>query len=128
MARRIPRSFGCPAEFTLVILGGKWKSAILCYLRMQPMRYSELRRVLPQLSDKVLSERLRELEGAGLVVRDVEGAAPAITLYRLSPRGESLRPVLSLVDKWALEHANAYGVRWEIPLMSPGRVPTGKGK
>lgn len=121
MSRRLQASFGCPAELTLVLLGGKWKTAILCYLRSRPMRYSELRRMLPRMSDKVLSERLRELENSGLVMREIEQLDPVIAVYRLSTRGESLRPVLTCVHKWGLEHAGAYGAHWEIPAMSAAR-------
>lgn len=111
MPRRLPRSFNCPAELTLAVIGGKWKTAILCYLSQRQMRYSELRRLLPQLSDKVLSERLRELEHNGLVVKTISPAARAVTVYGLSERGESLQPMLNEVYRWGAEHASIYGVR-----------------
>src|SRR4029077_17833579 len=66
MVNRLARSFNCPTEFTLQVLGGKWKTVILCYLKMGPFRYAELRKLIPNLSDKVLSQRLRELTEAGL--------------------------------------------------------------
>jgi DNA-binding HxlR family transcriptional regulator len=112
MVRRLPRSFGCPAELTVMVLSGKWKTAILYHLRMRPMRYGELRRVLPRLSDKVLSERLRELVQGGLVVRQAEAGVPAVALYRLSLRGASLKPVLASVHEWGMRHASAYGAQW----------------
>lgn len=75
------------------------------------MRYSELRRLLPQLSDKVLSDRLRELEYNGLVVKNASHSARSVTVYGLSERGESLQPMLNEVYRWGAEHASFYGVR-----------------
>ena len=57
MAGRMQRQFACPTEFTLAILGGKWKTVILCYLHQRPCRYSELHQLLPALSDKDHTER-----------------------------------------------------------------------
>ena len=67
MGNRLAKSFNCPTEFTLQVLGGKWKTVILCYLKVRPLRYAELRKLIPKLSDKMLSQRLRELTDAGLV-------------------------------------------------------------
>lgn len=80
--KTLKRSYGCATEFAVEILGGKWKTVILALLKEQDLRYGELRAALPALSDKVLTERLRELEALGLVERPSPG-----TLYRLSPRG-----------------------------------------
>lgn len=82
------------------------------------MRYSELRRILSQVSDKVLTERLRELEYHGLVTRDLERVASAVTVYRLSARGESLEPMLSAVYRWGVDHAKTYGVRCDFRPVS----------
>ncbi|HZT03757.1 MAG TPA: helix-turn-helix domain-containing protein [Steroidobacteraceae bacterium] len=114
MPRRLPRSFNCPAEFTLAMIGGKWRTAILCYLSRHPMRYSELRRLLPQLSDKVLSERLRELEFNGLVTRNIRLEPSSVTVYGLSERGQSLQIMLNEARRWGAEHANIYGVRCDL--------------
>jgi len=112
MTPRIPTLFDCPAEFTLRLLGGKWKTVIMCHLHLHPMRYGELRRLLPRLSDKVLTERLRELVEVGLVAHTPRAGGTRVATYRLSARGESLRPVLVSVNKWGLEHRNLYGVRF----------------
>lgn len=69
MAEKMQGHFTCPTEFTLAVLGGKWKTVILCYLHQRPCRYSELSQLLPALSDKVLTERLRDLMNSGLIVR-----------------------------------------------------------
>jgi predicted transcriptional regulator len=67
MANKLPKSFLCPTEFTLAVLGGKWKTVILCYLNQRPCRYSELRKFMPNVSDKVLTERLRDLKASELI-------------------------------------------------------------
>ncbi|MBO0757231.1 MAG: helix-turn-helix transcriptional regulator, partial [Bradyrhizobiaceae bacterium] len=69
MAKRLPKQFNCPTEFTLAVLGGKWKTVILCYLKERPCRYAELRKLLPTLSDKMLTERLADLVASGLIMR-----------------------------------------------------------
>jgi DNA-binding HxlR family transcriptional regulator len=81
----------CPVEIALELLGGKWRAVILAYLKEAPRRYGELRALIPRLSEKMLTQRLRELEEAGLVERQ---AVDAHHVYRLTARGESLRPVL----------------------------------
>ena len=116
MVKKSAKHFHCATEFTLDVLGGKWKTVILSYLKQRPCRYSELRRLLPKLSDKMLTERLSELAGRGLIVkRRARKTAPAIT-YSLTERGESLRQVLGHLYKWGLDHAPAFGVTLEEPL------------
>src|SRR5689334_14249934 len=113
LVRRLAKHYGCPTEFTLQLLGGKWKTVILCYLKEGPWRYGELRAFLPRLSDKVLTERLKELEAAGLVERS--GGAGALR-YRLSGRAESLRGVLTAIYQWGDRNAAGYGVQCDDPL------------
>lgn len=85
--------YGCPVELSLSLLGGKWKTVILARIEESPMRYSELRRAIPELSEKVLTERLRELREQGWI-EQAEGQ------YRLTTRGESARPVLRALCDW----------------------------
>jgi len=101
--KRLPKSFGCPVELSLELLGGKWKPVILAHLKEGPLRYGELRRLITRLSDKVLTERLADLQRQKLVVR--EGGQGAGT-YRLSPRGESLRPLLQSLYDWGAAQAS----------------------
>lgn len=114
MTKALAKRFGCATEFTLEVLGGKWKTIILCYLKERPLRYGELRTVLPKLSDKVLTERLRELEEAGLVARSTPGNG--VTAYALTERGNSLRRVLSELYEWGEAQAAAFGVAYDWPL------------
>jgi DNA-binding HxlR family transcriptional regulator len=113
MVRRLPRRFGCPTEFTLQLLGGKWKTVILCYLKEGPLRYGELRAFLPRLSDKVLTDRLKELEQSGLISRNA--VSSHTTRYRLTERGEALRSVLGAIYQWGHRHAATYGVEFDNP-------------
>lgn len=94
--------FGCPVELALEVLGGKWKTVLLARLKQGPLRYGELRRAVPRLSDKMLTTRLRELEALELITREVDGGHER---YRMTPRGESLRPVLQSLYDWGLAHA-----------------------
>jgi DNA-binding HxlR family transcriptional regulator len=102
----LTQTFGCPVELTLEVLGGKWKTVLLARLKQGPLRYGELRRLVPGLSDKMLTQRLRELEGDGLVARDGEEGR-----YGLTARGESLRGVLEALYEWGRAFAGEAGVR-----------------
>jgi DNA-binding HxlR family transcriptional regulator len=97
VVKRLPKTFGCPVELSLQLLGGKWKTVILARLKERPLRYGEIRALIPQLSDKMLSERLADLKEAGLVERT---GGKRDGGYRLSARGQSLRPILQALYDW----------------------------
>jgi DNA-binding HxlR family transcriptional regulator len=105
--KSLPKAFGCPVEFSLELLGGKWKTVILARLKEGPLRYGELRRLVPQLSDKVLTERLDDLQSLGLIRRQGDKRSSA---YRLSARGETLKPLLQALYDWGQEHARELNV------------------
>jgi DNA-binding HxlR family transcriptional regulator len=88
--KRMRKTYGCPVELSLDLLGGKWKSIILARLKDRPVGYGELRRLITDLSDKVLTERLKGLEAQGLVKRVPASDGPARFRYTLTDRGESL--------------------------------------
>ena len=111
MPKRLAKRFPCAAEFTLAVLQCKWKASILDCLSERTRRYADLRRLAPELSDKVLSERLHELIAAGLVVKCSHTPAHR---YALSQYGESLEPVLRQLACWALEHARTFEVNVEV--------------
>jgi DNA-binding HxlR family transcriptional regulator len=111
VTKHLRRQFTCPAEFTFHVLGGKWRGATVAHLGAHPMRYSELRRAIPQLSDKVLGETLRELEELGILFRATSKTdARPIGVYCLTQRGQALAPMLRLACAWARTHAAEYGV------------------
>jgi DNA-binding HxlR family transcriptional regulator len=119
MANRLAGSFNCPTEFTLQVLGGKWKTVILCYLKVGPLRYAELRKFIPSLSDKVLSQRLRELIEAGLIDRKSDDGDKS-EVYALSARGQSLGRILTELYSWGDRNAAAFGVKVGHPLREDG--------
>ena len=116
MSKPLAKAFNCPTEFALSVLGGKWKTILLAYLSERPCSYAELRRLVPKLSDKVLSERLRDLERSGLIVRDTQRGTSRRRTYQLTPRGRSLEPVLRNLYAWGEEHAAAFRVEVGTPL------------
>lgn len=121
MAKRLARNFGCPSEFTLEVLGGKWKTVILCYLKQQPLRYKDLRLLIPNLSDKMLTERLADLSARGLVAKKNLGGTSKQTFYVLTPLGKTLSAPLGELYKWGQEHAKAFGANVANPLARLGQ-------
>lgn len=83
------------------LIGKRWTGAIVCALIERPMRYAELGKAVPGLSDRLLSQRLRELEEEGLVERQVEAATPVRVTYSLTVAGRELDPTLSELKAWA---------------------------
>jgi DNA-binding HxlR family transcriptional regulator len=109
--KRFPNSVGCPVELSLNLLGGKWKVVILARLKEHPLGYSELRDRIPDLSDKVLTERLADLQRQGWIERGRDGNQTDRSRYRLTEKGQTLRPVLQHLFEWGAEQAVAMKVR-----------------
>jgi DNA-binding HxlR family transcriptional regulator len=105
------KSYGCPVELSLEFVGGKWRTVILAWLKEAPHRYGELREKIPGLADKVLTQRLRELESQGLVMKKRIEKDRAAQAYALTARGESLRPVLEALHAWGAKTAPELKVR-----------------
>jgi DNA-binding HxlR family transcriptional regulator len=110
MTRPLATKFNCPTEFALTVLGGKWKTIIVAYLSERPCHYSELRQLLPGLSDKVLTERLKDLQRSGLVIRGKPSNSKSRPPYVLTARGATLRPILTDLYLWGSKHADSFGV------------------
>lgn len=85
--------YSCPVELALATLGGKWRVVILARLKQQACGYATLRRLVPRMSEKMLTQRLRELVDEGLVAKNAR-------VYSLTPRGESARVVLEALYAW----------------------------
>lgn len=99
--------YQCSMELTLDLIGGKWKALILWNLRESTLRFSELKRTLPKITQKMLTQQLRELEGSGLVSRFIYTQIPPKVEYSLTPAGKSLLPILETLCQWGLNYANA---------------------
>jgi DNA-binding HxlR family transcriptional regulator len=100
MTSTLRRKFSCGVEFALAMVGGKWKPVILAHLKEGALRYSELRARIPALSDKMLTQRLKELTALGLVRRRKSGGRGAHSSYELTVRARSLRPALTALNDW----------------------------
>lgn len=107
-------AYHCPVEFVLDTLGGKWSSVILAQLKEGERRYSELRALIPAISDKMLTQRLHDLVDRGFVERR---SAARRSDYGLSERGERLRGVLSALYRYGTELAEAEGVEIDAPRL-----------
>jgi DNA-binding HxlR family transcriptional regulator len=95
--KRLKATYGCPVELALDFVGGKWKTVILARLKQAPQRYGDLRAQIDGISDKILTERLKDLERLDLIDKRSDGTA---SVYHLTARGESLRPVLEALYRW----------------------------
>jgi DNA-binding HxlR family transcriptional regulator len=96
------RVTNCPAEVTLAVIGGRWKVLILFQLFQGVKRFSELLHALPGITQKMLTQQLREMERDGIVSRTVYPQVPPKVEYRLTPRGETLKPVVKAMCQWGL--------------------------
>lgn len=105
----------CPMEFTLDLIGGKWKGVILYRLLDGTKRFGELRRLLCRISQRTLTQQLRELEQDGIVARRIFAEVPPRVEYSLTERGQTLAPVLSALMGWGIEDAAKSGLWPPIP-------------
>src|SRR5215216_3292564 len=94
----------CPMTAALNAVGGKWSLICLYCLDTGTRRFNELRRLIPDVSHKVLTETLRNLEEEGLIVRTVLSLAPSHVEYEISEHGESVRPLMHAVRSWGRFH------------------------
>jgi len=101
--------FDCAVKLTAEVIGGKWKPLILFYLEDKTRRFSELKRLIPSTTKKMLTKHLRELERDGIVRRNVFPQVPPRVEYSLTRHGESLRPILVLMSTWGKRHRARYG-------------------
>jgi DNA-binding HxlR family transcriptional regulator len=122
----------CPVAATLEVIGGKWKPLILFHLRDRAMRFSELRRLVPQATQKMLTQQLRDLERDGIIHREVYAVVPPKVDYSLTEYGQTLKPLLSLMCVWGIKHRSRTSDRRRRPSGSrsarrlPGQRSAGK--
>lgn len=107
---------GCPVESTLTFLDGKWKGVILFHLLSGTLRFNELRRKAPLVTQRMLTKQLRELEDAGLISRTVHPVVPPHVDYALTPLGRSLEPVIQALHAWGKKHVVCEGGKKHVQL------------
>lgn len=95
---------GCPLTAALAAIGGKWKLIIVYFLAESPKHFAALRKVIPGISQKVLTQQLRELVSDGIVDRQPKGKVPAPVIYSLTEYGQSLLPLIEDVRLWGRTH------------------------
>jgi DNA-binding HxlR family transcriptional regulator len=95
----------CPVEVTLSAIGGKWKALILYHVKARPRRFNELRKLIPRVTQRMLTQHLRELEADGIVLRKVFAQVPPHVEYSLTRKGRTLVPILDAMAAWGEENA-----------------------
>jgi DNA-binding HxlR family transcriptional regulator len=90
----------CPTETALDLIGGKWKGMILFYLCSETRRFNQLMRLIPGITQRMLTKQLRDLESHGIVHREVYPEVPPKVEYSLTNLGKTLQPVVNELEKW----------------------------
>jgi DNA-binding HxlR family transcriptional regulator len=98
------QAFACPVTFTVDVIGGKWKSLIIFHLMSGTRRFNELRRLMPEVTQRMLTLQLRELEMDKIIHRRVYREVPPKVEYSLAALGTTLVPLISIMREWGAEH------------------------
>jgi DNA-binding HxlR family transcriptional regulator len=110
---------GCPLTAALAALGGKWKLIIVYWLAQSPKHFAAIRQAMPGISQKVLTQQLRELENDGIVLRRPTGAIPAPVEYSLTDYGRSVLPLVESVRLWGRSHLERADSAADVPREHP---------
>jgi DNA-binding HxlR family transcriptional regulator len=102
----MPNSTSCPAQFAVDLFGGKWKTSILYQVAIapEPLRFNALRRKISGITQKMLTQQLRQMERDGLIIRTVYPEVPIRVEYTLSPLGGTLVPIFEKLCGWSQAH------------------------
>lgn len=96
---------GCPVEVTLNVIGWKWQGVVLYHLlKRKVLRFGDLRKMMTEVTQRMLTTQLRELEKDGIICRTVFPEVPPNVEYSLSPKGETLREMIYSLERWGVEH------------------------
>lgn len=94
------KEYNCPVDATISKIGGKYKAVILYHLKEETLRYNEIRKKIPGITDKMLAQQLKELESDHLIIRKVYPVVPPKTEYSMSDFGKTLVPILDAMCEW----------------------------
>lgn len=97
-------NLSCPVTTAMDIIGGKWKVIILYHLRDNTLRFGELRKCIPKITQKMLTQQLRELEANHLVARKAYAEVPLRVEYTSTPIADELRPIMDMLCAWGERH------------------------
>ena len=103
----------CPVTFVMEQIGGYWKPIILFSLLTGTKRYSELKKSIPTITEKMLIQHLKQLEANGLIIRTAQPVVPPYVTYQLSKKGKELRPVLYAMAEWAVKNGGRQSARFK---------------
>jgi Predicted transcriptional regulators len=106
---RFECSPGCAVEASIALIDGKWKSVVLFHLMDGTMRFNALRRAIPGVTQRMLTNQLREMEDDGLILRKVYAEVPPKVEYSLSPLGLSMKPILLALKAWGDANIGRFG-------------------
>jgi DNA-binding HxlR family transcriptional regulator len=101
--------YNTPVELTLEVIGGKWKSLLVYHLLQGALRFSELKRLVPDITEKMLTQQLRDLERVGVLTRTVFAEVPPRVEYCVTEHGATLQPVLAAMCEWGRSHWQQQG-------------------
>jgi DNA-binding HxlR family transcriptional regulator len=96
--------YTCPIDFTIDLISGKWSMWILWSLQEGPLRFGEIRKAIPNITEKMLIQQLKKFENCNIVNRKVYNQIPPKVEYSLTKNGESLKPIMILIKQWGKEH------------------------
>ena len=120
------RTYNCPVEAAIEVFGGKWKPLILWWLHQRTWRFAELRRQIPAITEKMLTQQLRELEADGIVDRRIYPTVPPKVEYSLTEYGRSLKRALREICDWGRSHMERMGAVQASPNGAAGAIGDGE--
>lgn len=111
-----------PVDYVLRLIGGTWKVPVLWRLRSKKLRYTELEKDIPHISQKMLTKALKELEAEGLVIKTVFASVPPKVMYELSEKGQHIIPLIEFIRNYGIELMKADGVDYEKMIQEERRT------
>lgn len=106
--------YHCAMDVTMNFIGGKWKTVVLWYLRNKTLRFGELKKQIPDITEKMLSLQLKSLEEDGIIKREVFAEIPLRVEYSMTEFGKSLIPILEAIAKWGRNLGDTKGTVIEL--------------